>query len=253
MVEYMYDNQLNKFIPTFTNENEESLTNEFEKQNTVQNENRFEKSIGNENEEQIRIELQKKSENELDKLNKPLSPQEQLEVLEHAIPEQIRVSKLRLPKNRKNPAKYPPIMTKFGKAYYDDGYYYVFNENYQKRLQLHRLIYEDYHKVTLLEKTHVHHLDGNSLNNEIFNLQLLIPSEHSKLHQDTLMQRINQSKLTNTSGYFRVCKLKDKRRPNSDLWRYLYYENGKQKAITGKTIPRLKKRVLSKGLPWKKL
>ena len=63
---------------------------------------------------------------------------------------------------------------------------------------------------------------------------------------------IKQSKKRNTSGYFRVCKLKDKRRPNSDLWRYLYRDEGKQKAITAKTIPELETKVKAKGLPWQK-
>ena len=159
-------------------------------------------------------------------------------------------------KTQKNKAKYPPINTKFGKAYFDGERYIIRNKNsiYNNK-GLHKAIYEDYHKCTLLPKTHVHHIDKNPLNNSIENLQILSSSEHLKLHGQSkeLSTKIKQSKSTNTSGYFRVCKLKEKRRPNSDSWRYLYREDNKQKAITAKTIPELEKKVKAKGLHWQKL
>lgn len=158
--------------------------------------------------------------------------------------------------NRKNKAKYPPITTKFGKAYYNGRNYIIQNKNSKyHHKQLHRLIYEDYHKITLLPQAHIHHIDNNPLNNSIDNLIILSHSNHSKLHgeQMSLNTKLKVSKARNTSGYFRVCKLKDKRHPNSDSWRYLYREDNKQKAITAKTIPELEKKVKAKGLHWQKL
>lgn len=76
------------------------------------------------------------------------------------------------------------IKTKFGNAHITGGYYRICSHkegNFRKRL--HRLIYEDYHKVTLLPNAFVHHIDGNKLNNSIDNLTLMSPSEHSSHHQ----------------------------------------------------------------------
>lgn len=76
------------------------------------------------------------------------------------------------------------IKTKFGNAHITEGYYRICShkeKNYGKRL--HRLIYEDYHRVTLLPNAFVHHIDGNKLNNSIDNLTLMSPSEHSSHHQ----------------------------------------------------------------------
>lgn len=71
------------------------------------------------------------------------------------------------------------LHTKFGIARLDKkkGYYKV----HQKLL--HRLIYEDYHKVTLLSTTDIHHIDGNKTNNDISNLQALTHGQHSRLHE----------------------------------------------------------------------
>lgn len=158
--------------------------------------------------------------------------------------------------NRKNKAKYPPLDTKWGKAYYNGRNYVIQGKNSKyHHKQLHVLIYQDYHKLTILPKVHIHHIDKNPINNSIDNLIMLSASEHAKLHGQSkeLSAKIKQSKSRNTSGYFRVCKLKDKRHPNSDLWRYLYREDKKQKAITAKTIPELEQKVRAKGLPWQKL
>lgn len=76
------------------------------------------------------------------------------------------------------------IKTKFGNAHITGGYYRICSHkegNFRKRL--HRLIYEDYHKVTLLPNGFVHHIDGNKLNNSIDNLTLMSASEHSSQHQ----------------------------------------------------------------------
>ena len=239
---------VNRFIQEFTNRNEEVEidTNEIVELNQIvewrcfQNENRLLKSNGNENEESN-------------------GNEEQNQFLTTDIRGNEKNSPKNLPiTNRKQMTKlYPPINTKYGRAYCNGkGAYFIRDKNYPQNTNklLHKLIYEDYHKCTILEGNHIHHLDRNPANNDINNLKLMSSSEHSKLHAQnmTLETIIKISKARNTSGYFRVCKLKDKRYSNSDMWRYLYLEDDKQKAIVAKTIPQLEKRVKAKGLPWHK-
>lgn len=50
------------------------------------------------------------------------------------------------------------------------------------RIREHRLVMEEYLGRKLTVKEDVHHKDGNKLNNEISNLELMSKSEHSKLH-----------------------------------------------------------------------
>jgi hypothetical protein len=47
---------------------------------------------------------------------------------------------------------------------------------------LHRLVMELHLGRYLAKSEHVHHIDGNTLNNEISNLMIMSNSEHSKLH-----------------------------------------------------------------------
>ena len=220
-----------------TNQNRNGLDFKNENELGEKDRNGLQKSNGNEPEFQIQNKPQKNSENELDS-------QKTSKYVKKGY------------NNRKNKAKHPPITTKFGKAYYNGRNYIIQNKNSKyHHKQLHRLIYEDYHKITLLPQAHIHHIDNNPVNNSIDNLIMLSDSNHAKLHgeQMSLDTKLKVSKARNTSGYFRVCKLKDKRHPNSDSWRYLYREDNKQKAITAKTIPELEKKVKAKGLHWQKL
>lgn len=55
----------------------------------------------------------------------------------------------------------------------------------------------------------------------------------------------------NTSGYYRVCKKKDKSCKQGFVWRYNYFdENGKQKTISSVDIKKLEKKVREKELVW---
>jgi hypothetical protein len=75
------------------------------------------------------------------------------------------------------------IKTKWGTAKVNSkGYYHITSrkEGYPFK-KLHRLIYEAYYGQ-IPDGYHVHHIDGNKLNNRIDNLQLLSKSEHSSLH-----------------------------------------------------------------------
>ena len=48
--------------------------------------------------------------------------------------------------------------------------------------KIHRRIYEDYYKVSLLPGIEIHHIDGNHQNNNIENLLAVTPDEHYEIH-----------------------------------------------------------------------
>lgn len=73
------------------------------------------------------------------------------------------------------------IKTKWGDASIYNGYYQITTGKYVRKF-LHRLIYEDYHKVTICDWVHCHHKDHNSLNNHPSNLELLSRADHASLH-----------------------------------------------------------------------
>ena len=76
------------------------------------------------------------------------------------------------------------LRTKWGDARIDNGYYRISTRKEgNKGKRLHRLIYEDYYKVTLLPWTHIHHIDGNKLNNDISNLEAMFGNVHNSEHQ----------------------------------------------------------------------
>lgn len=81
----------------------------------------------------------------------------------------------------------PKINTKWGKARFDREYYKV------GKKAVHRLIYEDYHNCKLSPQTHIHHLDGNKLNNSIENLVAVTPQEHRKLHKELNKSKNNKN------------------------------------------------------------
>lgn len=154
------------------------------------------------------------------------------------------------------------IKTKFGNASINSkGYYDIVSSkegNFRKKL--HRLIYEDHFKVSLMSWADIHHKDGNKLNNSIDNLELILHSEHSKMHHKGksfkmhLKSKITHSKNTSSSNYFRVYKNKDKRTKQGFQWRYQYYdENNVRRSIQRNTIPELEQAVKDKGLIWLKL
>ena len=158
------------------------------------------------------------------------------------------------------------IQTKYGKANINNkGYYDIVSEhegNFRKKL--HRLIYEDYHKVTLLPTTDIHHIDGDKLNNDIENLEAISHAEHSRRHMigennpmlnknHTEENMLKMSSMKSTSGYYRVYKQKNKKYTQGFFYKYQYYdEDKKRRNISRKSIPELKEAVLEKGLPWKK-
>ena len=69
---------------------------------------------------------------------------------------------------------------------------------------------------------------------------------------EKLYIRINGSKSRNKTGYYRVSKLKDNHCKQGFIWRYIYFEDGKQKVICSVDINKLEEKVKNKGLKWLK-
>ena len=71
-----------------------------------------------------------------------------------------------------------------------DGDGHISNDGYQtytinkEKIHQHRRVMENYlgRKLLPFPKEIVHHIDGNKLNNDISNLQVMSASEHMKLH-----------------------------------------------------------------------
>jgi len=175
------------------------------------------------------------------------------------------------------------VNTKFGTAkLLKNGYYTITSRkegNNGKRL--HRLIYEDFHKVTLLSWTVIHHIDNNSANNCILNLKAMIWKTHAQHHHKgkpfseehkrkigeahkgennhrwnidvSEQERIRRSQSTNTTGYYHVYLKKCKTCKQGFIYIYQYAEKRKKKSINSTDIKKLEQKVKSKGLTWLKL
>lgn len=133
-------------------------------------------------------------------------------------------------------------------------------EGYHGKL-LHRLIWEDFYGKSIPDTCVIHHLNGNKTDNRIQNLQCCDKRKHMSLHMKQItpinkgtsfseQHKINLSKSTNTSGYFRVSKMGCKECKQGFRWRYMYYENGKHKKITSVSLEKLEEKVKAKGLEW---
>ena len=76
------------------------------------------------------------------------------------------------------------IQTKYGTITEKNGWYYISsNEHGHRGKALHRVIFEDYHKCTLLPEANIHHRNFNKHDNRIENLVLLSASEHQQIHK----------------------------------------------------------------------
>lgn len=92
------------------------------------------------------------------------------------------------------------IQTKYGTVTEKNGWYYISsNEHGHRGKALHRVIFEDYHKCTLLPEANIHHRNFNKHDNRIENLQLLSASEHQKIHK-ALYQPSDEHKKAISNG-----------------------------------------------------
>lgn len=159
------------------------------------------------------------------------------------------------------------MITKYGKAHINQiGYYVISSGEYAKKY-LHRLIYEDFYKLTLLSSAIIHHKDGNKLNNSINNLELVSKSEHNKLHHKhkvnskETIQKMRESKMgannpnfgKGSSGYYRVYKVNKSESKQGFIWVYEYPDDGKMKTISRVDLDKLEIEVKNRNLPWFKI
>ena len=151
------------------------------------------------------------------------------------------------------------MKTKWGIAKQNkDGHYMIYSKNKYFGKLLHRLIFEEFYQIKLSPDIVIHHNDGDKTNNEIWNLIPMTKGEHTRYHNqflthnDETKEKIGKSGsiAKTTTGYFRVFKHPDKGYKQGYCWRYQYPVDGKQKAISSKTLSKLKEKVLSKGLEW---
>ena len=178
------------------------------------------------------------------------------------------------------------LKTKFGNAKLNEWGYYVITsrkEGHHGKL-LHRVIFEDFYKIKLDEeledKVHIHHIDEDKTNNEIWNLEPISVSEHMSFHNskekhpmwkkpftEEMKKAMSEkrkgmknskehnqriSKTRNSTGFFRVSKIHHSQYKQGFLWSYDYYPEigSRQKRITSTNLLKLKEKVLSKGLEW---
>jgi len=150
--------------------------------------------------------------------------------------------------------------TEFGLTGFDKaGYMIVYCP--KKTMMYHRLVWSKYNGK-IPEGYHIHHIDGNKLNNDISNLQLISSSEHSKLHHSgknnhyygkkfNMDHKIALSKAKNETGFYRVSKDYSYKHKQGFRYRYIYVdEDGKRKEIKSVDINKLKEKVLAKNLEW---
>lgn len=243
---------INDFINYFTNENEELTgieladfnrnenaelkTEGFENTKSVANENELTNRVGFENRNQFANE----NENELHSPNQ--------NTFKNISGNELQKQPIRLP-------------TKFGTATLGktDKYFRITsNKEGNINKLLHRLIYEDYYGVTLLDETIIHHIDENKLNNRIDNLVAVSKTEHAYIHKgnpfvnpdkDNEGLRISR----NTTGYYGVYKQVCPKCNQGFTWKYTYKEQGILKTIESVNINKLELKVKAKGLPWRKL
>lgn len=178
------------------------------------------------------------------------------------------------------------IKTKYGNANLNKwGYYTITSRkegNHGKLL--HRVIFEDFYNIDLNKEfpdgIHIHHIDGDRTNNEIWNLEPISETEHMSLHnskeknhfwgknrseedkqkisktmtgmKNTDEQNKKISRASNKTGFYRVIKRNSTRYKQGYLWAYVYYEDGKKRQtfITSLDLLKLKQKVIKKGLEW---
>lgn len=160
------------------------------------------------------------------------------------------------------------MKTKYGNAGINkkDGHYQIKSRkegNHGK--YLHRLVFEDYHNCKLDKNDVIHHIDNDPLNNHPTNLICMSKKAHAILHRsgaihsDETKQKISEAikgkpcESRNTTGYYNVVKHKSNTCKQGYYWKYQYYEDGKQKAISSVSLEKLEQKVKNKGLIWKKL
>jgi hypothetical protein len=121
---------------------------------------------------------------------------------------------------------------------------------------LHRLIFEEVHGP-IPKGCDIHHIDEDKLNNRIENLELkehrLHVGHHRKdvPHSDDHKRKLSLAK--NTTGYYKVSKVRDDHYKQGFRYVYQYYKDGKRHYIKSVDLNVLEEKVKEKGLVWEGL
>ena len=158
------------------------------------------------------------------------------------------------------------LKTKYGKCTLNRDSYFKINTGKNNGKLLHRVIFEDFYNIKLDEEfpkgVHIHHIDGNRTNNEIWNLEPISIKEHQRMHQlgkqnncygvCSQRRKENISKARTVTGFFRVYKKKNNIYKQGFSWCYHYYKDSakRQTHITSVDLLKLKQKILAKGLDW---
>ena len=164
------------------------------------------------------------------------------------------------------------IQTEFGTARLFHGHYRI--DSYKEgnhNKYLHRLIWENHYNKPVPEGYVIHHINGIRTDNRIQNLQCVPRSIHTifhrkgKNHSEEHRKKMSEShkgkiqtkkhclsiaKGKNTTGYYRVSKVKSKDHKQGFKWVYQFRENGKYYSVTAINLDKLKKKVLAKNWIW---
>lgn len=172
--------------------------------------------------------------------------------------------------------EYPnELKTKFGIAKIYKDYYIICSSkegNLNKRL--HRLIYEDFWGVKLPSEIIIHHKNGNKLDTCILNLEAMEWGKHTTHHWTgkkhtfnsrkkmsdsrkglklSIENNVKLSQSKNTVGYFRVTTQPCPSCNQGYVYVYKYLDSkNNRKSIVSVDLNKLKKKVLLKGLEWRK-
>lgn len=80
-----------------------------------------------------------------------------------------------------------------------DGYIIIKVDNHPNAnngyVKYHRFVMEQALGRYLATNEHVHHIDGNKLNNSLDNLQMVTPEEHGRIHWDNAEAKKKQSEM----------------------------------------------------------
>ena len=167
------------------------------------------------------------------------------------------------------------IVTEYGNATLNRDGYFKINTGKNAGKLLHRVIFEDFYNINLddefIDRVHIHHIDHNKANNEIWNLEPIIPSEHQSMHQKgknnnmygkrndyvkgipfSKQRMRNISKSRSRTGFFRVYPKKNKTYKQGFTWCYHYYKDSekRQTHIVSVDLLKLKQKVIKQGLEW---
>lgn len=153
------------------------------------------------------------------------------------------------------------LTTTFGNIAISDKGYYRFSGGENVHKYFHRVIWENFYGCEVPKGYHIHHKNGNKLDNCILNLQLVSKSQHHKHHQQgennsmygKQFTKDHASKLSQNGecNFFRVSVEHNPSFKKGIRYKYCYYdEDHNHKSISRVDIKELEAEVKKRNLEW---